>query len=162
MSKAFRDIFNDEVDRLGGFSSGGKSYVVVGTSAAIDCNIAVACLDRVGYAVYRTTPVEILRRMDSKSMHVLPDEDEMLRESWEDADCYVVFDVFDPANESLSPREKLDLSWFIKQAIAGGNVVVLPSEDDPDLNILGESLGQFIEQTFEVIHDNGKSKNKKQ
>lgn len=164
MTTHFASTFNEEV-KADGFMGGAGSYIIAGDRATIDCNIAVSCLVRGNYAVYRTTPFEIVRRLDGRaaSLPFYTFDAERLDSQWQSADCYFIFDMFDPdTSAGLTDGEKATLVWFVKQAITGGNVIIIPvSDTDADLNLYGAAFGQFIEQSLEVIHDNEKAPKKR-
>lgn len=159
MTKGFREAFDSEVDVNDGFMKGGKSFLTQFPEDRDNCEIAVCCLARGNYAVYRTTPHEIVRRMDNKKVYS-PD---LLDEQYVEAECYFIFDLLEPeVVNTLSEEEKGSLVWFIKEAITGGAVVVIPAPNqNADLNVLGESFGEFIEQTFEVFHGKASKRGKR-
>lgn len=159
MDAWFRMFFEDEV-AADGFMSGGKSFLVSADNAVMNCDIALACLDRVNYDVYRTTPMEILRRLDN--MENLSDED--LDKSWLNADCYFIYGMFDDiALTGLSEVQKAKVAWFVKEAVTYDNPVILPvaNAEDTDLDSYGTELGAFIETTFERV-DGKSNETKKQ
>lgn len=149
----FAKEFEEIVETENGFMLGGKSYLAYGDGVYDDCDIAVCCLARAGYTVYRTTPIEIVRRLKDGENTSNPELDG----HWSTAECYFIFDLFVLDQEaSLSATEWGIVKWFITEAVNGGSVVVLPlADDDPDLNMYGETFGDFIEKEFERI--NGKT-----
>lgn len=165
MTKDFAGVFTDEVETENGFTHGGKSYIVAGNQAVWDCEIAVASLLRGDYATYRATPMEVVRRLRGvdNPLATFSELHAHLRDCWESAECFFIFDFFD--DEAAEARDQQDnelLVWFIRQAVTSGNVVVLPTKGrDVDLNLYGVHFGAFIEQSFEVIHDEEKKSRKR-
>jgi hypothetical protein len=157
MAGTFAADFDEIVETENGFLPGGPSYIITGKSMAnYNADIAVCCLARANYDVYRTNPYEILRRLEGKEVHSTP----TLDEEWANATCYFIFDLFVAHQEArLVEQEWALVTWFIMEAVHGGNVVVIPIDDDPkniDLNMYGDLFGDFIEKHFERI-DNGKT-----
>jgi hypothetical protein len=149
MDAWFKTFFEEEVDN-DGFLSGGKSFLVSAHNAEPQCDIALACLDRANYDVYRTTPMEIIRRLEDKEN--LSDED--LDKAWLNADCYFIYGMFDDiALTGLSEVQKATVAWFVKEAVTYGNPVILPvaNAEATDLDSYGTELGAFIETTFERV-----------
>ena len=143
MQKPWADCFDAEV-KAGNFLIGGKSLLLAGEGAEIASQQWVACLNRVDMPAYRTTPMEIVRRLEGK---VIPRDDPQRLEEFERAETVVVFDFFEP-----SDLDRDLLQWFFKEALRDGIVVVLVTENhDPDLDCHGENIGQFIEDNFEGI-----------
>lgn len=159
MTVGFRDAFDNEVDENDGFMKGGKSFLTQFPEDRDNCEIAVCCLVRGNYAVYRTTPHEIVRRLDSKPVYSM----DLLDEQFAEAECYFIFDLLEPdVVNTLSEEEKGRLVWFVKEAITGGAVIVIPAPNqNADLNILGENFGEFVEQNFEVFHGKTAKKRKR-
>jgi hypothetical protein len=160
MTWGFEKDFIDLVENKDAFMGGGPSLIINWShDLKQNCDIAVCCLARGGYSVYRTTPHEILRRLQDceNTSHLELDND------WNSAECYFIFDLF-VADElsTLSGTEWAIVTWFIMEAVNGGNVVVLPVEDSSvDLNMYGERFGAFIEQTFERVDNGTITKSKK-
>lgn len=135
-----------------------KSLLLCGPSAEEEAEKWVSCLLLAGIEAYRTTPTEILRRMNGQ---YIPRNTEARNEEFEHAECYVICDMFS-AERALGEHDQDTLSWFIKEAQRDGIVLVLATDDtEQDLNVNGVILGETIEKNFEVIDGKATPANKK-
>ena len=160
MAGTFAKDFDEIVELEDGFLPGGSSYIITGKDVAnYNADIAVCCLARAGYGVYRTTPQEIVRRLQHREVLT----DDQLDRQWQDASCYFIFGLFEPdIRDTLTEHEWGVVTWFITEAHQGGNIVVIPiNRDDADLDMYGKLFGDFIEKLFERIDNGTKTKRKK-
>jgi len=136
------------------FIIGGKCLLLLGPNAETAAQQWVACLNRISMPAYRTTAMEIVRRLEGK---VIPRDDPQRVEEFERAETLFVFDFFVP-----SELDNDLLYWFIREALRDGIVLVLVSEDDDaDLDCHGANIGRLVEKHFEVIKHGSQTSTKK-
>jgi len=159
MTDSYKKFFEDEVEG-GGFLRHQKSFCVTGPKAYEDCLATFACLIRGKYDAALLDPVTIVRRLDSKWIPRWTEADDAYLEK---AETIIIPDLFDAdVINDMTPSQKGDLVWFVKDAIRNGVVIIAPTATDADLDILGESFGAFIEQNFEVVQNAKQARSKSQ
>jgi hypothetical protein len=150
MSEGFADAFNTEVDG-GGYTRGAASQLAIGPYATKDIRCAFSCLMRGGYNVVKMDVRLITRRLDSKWIPRWTDDDDKCVSN---AEVIVLDGLFNgELAEAMTPSERADFVWFIKDAIENGVVILAATEDtDADLNLFSDELGEILENIFEVAN----------
>lgn len=148
MTPDFKKEFDTEADE-GGFTRGKRSFFVSSENADMDCLYAFACLVRGGYPVMYLDPVTIIRRLDSKWIPRWTEEDDNIMN---EAEVIIIPGLLDDdIAGDMTPSQKGDLVWFVKDAIRNGVVIVAPTEVEASTDVYGDSFDKFIEQNFEVV-----------
>lgn len=150
MSSEYADMFNAEVE-ADGFKRGARSFITTGPYANNNGIGTFACLVRGGYSCAYLDAYTLARRLSDEWVPGWTDADDDLIAQ---ADTVVITELFgEELAEAMTPKHKLDITWFIVRCIEQDRVVVLTMPTDTDLNILGEAFGDFIERNFEVFSD---------
>lgn len=150
MSKDYAKLFNEEVEG-DGFKRGARSFITTGFWANNNGEATYTCLIRGGYNAAYVDAYTLARRMDGQWVPGWTDDDD---NKMTYAETVIITELFSSELlDAMSPKNKLDLIWFIVRCIEQDRVVVLTMPIDTDLNILGEAFGDFIEKNFEVFQD---------